>query len=408
MSWQDVSEGNNLSCQKFLANAPKPSLSESAYGVYLSWPLAWLIFRHGTTENKIKSEINPCYTTVTTTNVTDLMYSCSRESKTIFTKKQNVPTKKWLSLCSISVKIPLTLCMDPPTHIYSVSNLGCLNLSHNLRSKRNHSLKEKNGKQDLSPFEGHCTNSKMLWYLESKHKVDGQISLHSHRNSPCFGPERLSHLRGRVFGWEDWTVPAIARDVIDYPAPTPELSLHVLPSASGQLSGISPLHLGQTSFAPVTQGSVCIPFLVPWNKALSLPSCHRSIGSPHSPSPCSAALHAAWVLSMQPGTRSICTLQLSDSLSDGQRHSAFSVSSWWPSLCQAVAPGARVDRDPVRQLGTYKVFSTARSHRRWQLALEESLALMVVIHKWPECQQPHHPRLCENTLTFPYQQGGPR
>lgn len=88
MNWQDVSMGNFLCWPKFLANVPKPPLLGSAYRVHLSCPLAWLIFRCQDTENKIMSEVNPWHIIVTKTDVTDMMYNCSREGKTIFMKNR--------------------------------------------------------------------------------------------------------------------------------------------------------------------------------------------------------------------------------------------------------------------------------------------------------------------------------
>lgn len=58
-------------------------------------------------------------------------------------EKQNVPTKKWLSLCSVSEKNIFDILHAPISLIYSVNSVRHPILSHNLRSKGNHSLKEK-------------------------------------------------------------------------------------------------------------------------------------------------------------------------------------------------------------------------------------------------------------------------
>lgn len=135
----------------------------------------------------------------------------------------------------------------------------------------------------------------------------------------------------------------------------------MLPSGTGWLSGISPLRLGWTSFSLVTQGAVCTPFLMPWNKTLPLLSCHRSISSLQSWSACSAPLHAALAFSVHPDNELICTLQLLAPPFDGQQHSAFSVSSWWPFLCQAVASELWVDGTPCTSWGPIRTFPQQRA-----------------------------------------------
>ena len=208
------------------------------------------------------------------------------------------------------------------------------------------------------------------------------------------------------FGWGDSSTHCRAHDVIDHPGPTPRSSLHALPSATGQLSGISPLRLGWTSFSLVTQGAVCIPLLMPWNKTLSLLSCHRSVGSLRSPSACSAALRAALALSLHPNNELICTLQLLGPSFDGQQHSAFSVSSPLPG-CSSRDMGGWGLHTPAGDLRGHFRSKEPRTlpapHTGGELGIDGHH-----LHVAEAPAAPPSKAKGEDTLTFPYQQDGPR
>lgn len=155
----------------------------------------------------------------------------------------------------------------------------------------------------------------------------------------------------RFFHWEDQVVPAVAHDDWLSCLHTQTQSVHA-PTSYGATVGYQLPPFGLTSFSLVAQGDVCIPFLMPWNKTLCLLSCHRGVGSPHSPSACSAAMHAARLHSQCTPIRSwfahyscwlLCLMASID------QH-FLSGPSDLPSLCQAVAPGTWVNRDSVHQL----------------------------------------------------------
>lgn len=149
------------------------------------------------------------------------------------------------------------------------------------------------------------------------------------RCSSLLWSQRTVPPEGESFGWGDQAVPTVAHDVTDHPVP--RLSLHRPPSAPGQLSSTSPLHLCWTSFSPAIQGTVSIPPVAPWNKTLSLlvatgpppvlaqqpcmlPGCSQCTLIP-------AGLHSCWPLHLM-----VSSIQ-------------HFVSPWWPALCQAVSPG---------------------------------------------------------------------